>query len=374
MGSQRFYAVGCYILPTNLSTLPQVKQALNKCPQGHTPLLIGDLNVNLCAPRDERDEQIAEVVEDVCGLTDLSKHFCQQSRGHTRGRWMWRMRRGRRWVTSQCDYFLGQATNRSKYCSIRLCTPYNHVSDHQLIITTIRAGNAAKMTAYRERLAKFPVKLPWGPQDELTTLFKVLHLDVVAPPTRAQPCNQWISTPTWVFIDKRAALQQQGKLLQQAARLIGRQIVAGLKGDHAQHAVAAAEKIKGHLAAGEPKEAWWSLKGWYKAATDCAPKASKMSLAAQTAKRVALYKRVASKGDPIPIHIDKTDIPDNIPSDGELRAVVRELGNGCAAGATGLQVEHIKVWLSDAVRKEEEQSNIGLGHKWRVFVKMMQAI
>jgi hypothetical protein len=28
----------------------------------------------------------------------------------------------------------------------------------------------------------------------------------------------------------------------------------------------------------------------------------------------------------------------------------------------------------DAVREEEEQSNIGLGHKWRVFVKMMQAI
>jgi hypothetical protein len=59
-GSQHFHVVGCYIPPNNLSTLPQVKQALNKCPQGHTPLLIGDLNVNLCAPRDERDERISE--------------------------------------------------------------------------------------------------------------------------------------------------------------------------------------------------------------------------------------------------------------------------------------------------------------------------
>jgi hypothetical protein len=96
MGSQRFYTVRCYIPPTNLSTLPQVEQALNECPQGHTPLLIGDLNINLCAPRNERDEQIAEGVEDVCGLTNLSKQFCQQSRSHTRGRWTWRMRRGRR--------------------------------------------------------------------------------------------------------------------------------------------------------------------------------------------------------------------------------------------------------------------------------------
>ena len=35
--SQCFYDVGCYIPPTDLSTLPQVKQALNKCPKGHTP-------------------------------------------------------------------------------------------------------------------------------------------------------------------------------------------------------------------------------------------------------------------------------------------------------------------------------------------------
>ncbi len=116
MGSQCFYVVGCYIPPTNLSTLPQVKQALNECPKGHTLLLIGDLNVNLCTPRDGRDKSIAEVVEDVCGLTNLSKHFLQQSRHYTQGRWTWRMRRGRRWVTSQCDYFLRWATNHRKFC------------------------------------------------------------------------------------------------------------------------------------------------------------------------------------------------------------------------------------------------------------------
>jgi hypothetical protein len=75
-----------------------------------------------------------------------------------------------------------------------------------------------------------------------------------------------------------------------------------------------------------------------------------MSLSAQTAERVTLYGRVASKGDPIPILVIKADIPDNVPSDGELKAVVRELQNGHAVGATGLQAEHIKVWLTDVVR------------------------
>ncbi len=32
------------------------------------------------------------------------------------------------------------------------------------------------------------------------------------------------------------------------------------------------------------------------------------------------------------------------------------------------------MWLTDVVHKEEEQINIGLGHKWWVFVKLMQAV
>jgi hypothetical protein len=122
-GSCRFFAVGCYIPPKNLSTATMIEKAWNECPRGHIPLLLGNLNVNLHSPRDERDEQIAEVVEDVMGLTDLSCHFLQRSHGSVQGRWTWRMRRGRRWVTSQCDYVLGWATNRGKYCIVRLHTP-----------------------------------------------------------------------------------------------------------------------------------------------------------------------------------------------------------------------------------------------------------
>ncbi len=183
---------------------------------------------------------------------------------------------------------------------------------------------------------------------------------MVALPIRAQPRNKWTSAPTWALIDKRAALQQQGKLSQQAAHLIERQITAKLKGDRAKQAAVATEIIKGHLTDGEPKYAWQSLKGWYKAATNCTPKVSKMSLAAQTAERVALYGRVASIGDPIPIHVNKANILDNITSDATLQDCVRALWNGCIAGATGLQAEHIKVWLANAVRKEEDEGDIGL--------------
>ena len=178
------------------------------------------------------------------------------------------------------------------------------------------------MAAYRKRIAKFPLKLPSGPLDELCTLYEGLRLDVVAPPKRAQPRNSWISAPTWGLIDRRATLRQQGKLSKRMSCLLGRQIASALKGDRQQRAVDVAETIEGLLASGETKEAWRCLKGWYKAASEAAPAASPLSLAAQTAERVDLYRKVPPPGAPLPIHVDKVDIPDGPPSDGELRDAV----------------------------------------------------
>ena len=77
------------------------------------------------------------------------------------------------------------------------------------------------MAAYRKRIAKFPLKLPRSPLDKLCTLYKELHLNVVAPPKRAQLRNSWISAPTWGLINRRAMLWRQGKLLKWMSRLLG---------------------------------------------------------------------------------------------------------------------------------------------------------
>jgi hypothetical protein len=84
-GGQRFYARGYYIPLNDLSTLTTINQAWNGCPLGHTPILLGNPKVNLHAPWDDRDKQIAKAVEDVMGLCNLFTHFLQQSRGLTVG-------------------------------------------------------------------------------------------------------------------------------------------------------------------------------------------------------------------------------------------------------------------------------------------------
>jgi hypothetical protein len=106
LGGDCYYAVQCYIPPNNLTTLTHVKAAWNKCPKGHILILLSDLNIKLASPRNEQDELIAEQVGDVMGLVDVSCQLKQPCRVRAQGRWTWRMRRGGRWVSSQCDYFL----------------------------------------------------------------------------------------------------------------------------------------------------------------------------------------------------------------------------------------------------------------------------
>jgi hypothetical protein len=99
LGATRWYIIGCYIPPTDLTTLTHVDEAWQACPKGCLPILLGDLNVNLAAPRNERDNTITKQV-DAMVLIDMSNHFCQRRGRRSRGRWTWRMRRGRRWASS----------------------------------------------------------------------------------------------------------------------------------------------------------------------------------------------------------------------------------------------------------------------------------
>jgi hypothetical protein len=83
MGARRFYIVGCYIPPSDLDALVYINQAWRKCPTGAHPILVGDLNFNLCALPTEQEETIAEQV-DAVDLVDMSRHYRQRL-----GNWLW---------------------------------------------------------------------------------------------------------------------------------------------------------------------------------------------------------------------------------------------------------------------------------------------
>ena len=67
-----------------------------------------------------------------------------------------------------------------------------------------------------------------------------------------------------------------------------------------------------------------------------------------TEERVDLYTKQAPPGDPIPIIVDPVEVPDDIPSEGEIADAVKRLHNNRSGGPSGIRGEHLKGWLAAA--------------------------
>ena len=72
--------------------------------------------------------------------------------------------------------------------------------------------------------------------------------------------------------------------------------------------------------------------------------------------------------------VDPSNVSDAAPTDSELRAVVGNLCNDLAAGATGMKAEHLKMWLADMKREESEDGVEGIGDRWQSFASLLQAV
>ncbi len=122
-----------------------------------------------------------------------------------------------------------------------------------------------------------------------------------------------------MLIDHRAALRQAGKLNQHGSCVIGRQIKAALASDCKQGMATVGDKIEGLMAAGELKEAWHCLQGWYSMVEDRVPKASHDMPVRQTEEMIALYTSVPPAGEMLPINIQPLTLMMTFP-------VIRRLG------------------------------------------------
>ena len=225
-GRRRYYVVGAYLPPSDTTTIDHVRSAWAQCPKGCTPWLLGDLNVNLMHPLDERGEEIAEECRSM-------------------------MREGRR-VSSQPDYFLAREEDRRDFRGVTAMSPRHHVSDHRAVIATVYTGSGRRLQRYRRRRSRFPIRLQKrGPRTHAEQLFEELKVECGPPPIRERTINSWIQPETWALVDARAALRREGKLNQQALRTHNRRVNAALKTDRSKRAADVGEQIEATLGAGE---------------------------------------------------------------------------------------------------------------------------
>jgi hypothetical protein len=89
-----------------------------------------------------------------------------------------------------------------------------------------------------------------------------------------------------------------------------------------------------------------------------------------------LYTRRVTAGESLPTNVERIEINNDAPSDGEIQFAASKLSNGHAAGASGMRAKHVKEWLWGIQQEEESEwlgSAPGNGDHWRLFVQLVQA-
>jgi hypothetical protein len=115
-GDERFYVIGIYVPPNCNKGVDDLRSAWEACPLGCKPLVLGDLNINFGFPRDEREEVIVDLLDEI-NLIDTSRRFPLRTsrRSTTKTRWTWSQKRtGTRYYT-QPDYFMARAGDIAQF-------------------------------------------------------------------------------------------------------------------------------------------------------------------------------------------------------------------------------------------------------------------
>jgi hypothetical protein len=378
-GDERFYVIGIYVPPDCSKGVDDLRGAWEACPQGCKPIVLGDFNINFGYPRDEREEIIVDLLDEI-NLIDSSRRFRLRTprRASTRARWMRsQKRRGMRHYT-QPDYIMARAGDMSQFQGVGFRSPRFLHSDHRAVVANIWVGRKGRLKKYPRARQKFPLSLPPGPKDLNTALFDALAAKCVDPkPTRA-PGKEWVSEGTWKLIRKRSSLLSSGKIRQTAGRRMKREVLAALKEDKRRLTAEVGEKIVSEVGEGNVQEAFRHLKGWYRNASETQARPCHQTMERQTDERVELYAERAGYGEEFPPKGTPFDIDDDPPSEGELRTAVSQLGHGRCGGASGIRAEHIKAWLRVAKIAEDPPekgiNHVGEGKTWDEFVELCSSV
>ncbi len=207
--------------------------------------------------------------------------------------------------------------------------------------------------------------------------FDALAAKCTNPKLTRKQGKDWISKATWRLIAKRTSLLQSGRIRQDAARRMKREIKAAIKADKQKLTAKVGNLIVVELAKGDIKEAFWHLKGWYRKAMEMQARPCQQTMEHQTNTQEELYAEWAAYGEAFPANGLPYAIGNNQPIESKLRAAVSLLSHGRYGGALGIRAEHIKAWLRGAKKEEDLEtaaSHVGAGKTWHEFVCLCTSV
>ena len=197
-GSRRWSILGVYIPPSedNGETLTYLEEAVrSRC--DHPIILLGDLNINLPRPDDDRSEDISTAMA-LLGLSDLSNSFPKP-----KGRWTWSQFRDGRYIHSVTDYILSDMPDAFSRWAVKC--PRGYSSDHRALIAELDLARATSHRRYLRSRRRLPVRLQQPLSLEDTVFVELRNQRHSSLPKNPRD-NSWISDPTWQLIDRKSTL------------------------------------------------------------------------------------------------------------------------------------------------------------------------
>ena len=224
-GARRWYIIGCYLAPDDISTIERVVTALRERPKGTAMVVAGDLNTDLeDAENDQRGTEIAAAMTEA-GAEDMTAQFIPRKRRWGRERWTWSMVQEGKVVRSRMDYLLG--TDKRLFRNVSVRDP-RHNTDHFMVVGCLRSAPGREHTRYIMGRRKSPLQPPTEPTRE-DGIFAALWRAMPKPHGRDRHKNEWISEETWRLVDERVSARRETGVHARIRRL-DRAIRASLQG------------------------------------------------------------------------------------------------------------------------------------------------
>ena len=370
-GRQRTPLIGVYIPPSDETTIEHLERALHRFQGGQAPIILGDLNTELRAPRDAREQRIATLMADA-GVSNMLPHF--QFPGRHAGQYTWRKYSadGKSVLNqARCDYILGR--DRRRFRSIRLKDPPTYSTDHLMVVGQLMSKPLGANRSYLRKRQRYPLPAPTvGPDSPLVDrLFQELKEAMPRPTRPTRRRNAWISDATWRLIDQKSAMRRRHGVgySPAALRRLSRRIASSLRADRKRRVEEAGAAVEDAMGANDHKGAWELARAWYRQAEDRPPKPSHQELATVSEEYANLYTESTPHGEPVPVIVAPFDVPDTVPNEAEIAEAVRRLRRGKAPGPSGLTADQLKDWLVAAEREENPDPKY-----WNILVQLVQQV
>ena len=153
-------------------------------------------------------------------------------------------------------------------------------------------------------------------------------------------------------------MRQDPARYQPLIQSLGRSIAASLRGYQIRWTEEEGKDVEMLIGSDPPlfREAWHQMKVWYWAAVGRAPPPARFTRERVTAERVDLYSYVPPLRENIPISVEPFPVEDSVTTEEEIKWAAKQLRNHCSRGPSGMMPKHIKGWMMEARKKEEEEA------------------